>query len=72
MGENYEQAQSALPAQRVSDCAPVRRESTASWFWTGQQPDDEIESDRLIGSFDTEQQAQYGAISTLTGSSSVH
>jgi hypothetical protein len=52
---------------RLSD-----EEGTTSWFWTNQQPDEEIEKDRLIGPFDTEQQAQDDAVSTLTGSSSVH
>jgi hypothetical protein len=45
---------------------------TTSWFWTNQQPDEEIERDCLIGPFDTEQQAKDEAISALTGSSSVH
>jgi hypothetical protein len=52
---------------RLSD-----EEGTTSWFRTNQQPDEEIEKDRLIGPFDTEQQAQDDAVSTLTGSSSVH
>jgi hypothetical protein len=38
---------------------------TTSWFWTNQQPDEEIERDCLIGPFDTEQQAKDDAISTL-------
>jgi hypothetical protein len=45
---------------------------TTSWFWTNQQPDEEIVRDCLVGPFDTEQQAKDDAISTLTGSSSVH
>jgi hypothetical protein len=52
---------------RVSD-----EDGTTSWFWTNQQPDEEIESDCLIGPFDTEKHAKDDAISTLTGSSSVH
>jgi hypothetical protein len=47
-------------------------DGTTSWFWTNQHPDEEIERDGLIGPFDTEQQAKNDAISTLTGSSSVH
>jgi hypothetical protein len=52
---------------RVSD-----EDGTTGWFWTNQPPDEEIVQDRLIGPFDTEQQAKHDAISTLTGSSSVH
>jgi hypothetical protein len=52
---------------RVAD-----EEGTTSWFWTNQHPDEEIEADYLIGPFDTEEQAKADAISTLTGSRSVH
>jgi hypothetical protein len=52
---------------RVAD-----EDGTTSWYWTNQHPDEEIERDCLIGPFDTEQQAKDSAISTLTGSSSVH
>jgi hypothetical protein len=47
-------------------------DGTTSWFWTNQHPDEEIERDGLIGPFDTEQQAKNDALSTLTGSGSVH
>jgi hypothetical protein len=47
-------------------------DGTTSWFWTHQNPDEEIDGDRLIGPFDTEQQAKDDAVSTLTGSGSIH
>jgi hypothetical protein len=47
-------------------------DGTTSWFWTNQNPDEEIDGDRLIGPFDTEEQAKDDAVSTLTGSGSVH
>jgi hypothetical protein len=48
-------------------------DGTTSWFWTHQSPDDEaIDTDRLIGPFDTEEQAKDNAIATLTGSGSLH
>jgi hypothetical protein len=47
-------------------------DGTTSWFWTHQSPDEEIQEDRLIGPFDTEQQAKDDALATLTGSGSVH
>ena len=47
-------------------------DGTTIWFWTHQSPDEEIQEDRLIGPFDTEQQAKDDALSTLTGSGSVH
>jgi hypothetical protein len=50
----------------------AHEDGTTSWFWTNQSPDEEIEEDRLVGPFDTEQQAKDDALSTLTGSGSVH
>jgi hypothetical protein len=47
-------------------------DGTTSWFWINQHPDEQIERDSLIGPFDTEQQAKNDALSTLTGSRSVH
>jgi hypothetical protein len=39
-----------------------------TWFWTNQKPDEPIEEDRLIGPFETEEQAKNDAIATITGS----
>jgi hypothetical protein len=62
-----------MAKDRVFQVVRVAGEDGATgWFWTNQQPDEQIEPDRLIGPFDTEQQATADAISTLTGSKSVH
>jgi hypothetical protein len=50
----------------------TEEDGTSSWFWTNQKPDEEIVEERLIGPFDTEQQAKDNAVSTLTGSSALH
>ena len=50
----------------------AHEDGTTSWFWTHQSADEEIQEDRLIGPFDTEQQAKDDALATLTGSGSVH
>jgi hypothetical protein len=49
-------------------------DGTTCWFWTHQSPDDDeaIDADRLIGPFDTEEQARDNAIATLSGSGSIH
>jgi hypothetical protein len=47
-------------------------DGTTSWFWTHQSSDEEIDGDRLIGPFDTEEEAKDNAVSTLTGSGSIH
>jgi hypothetical protein len=47
----------------------IREDGSTGWFWTNQHPDEEIIEDRLIGPFETQQQAKDDAISTLTRSS---
>jgi hypothetical protein len=64
---------SGMAKERVFQIVRLSDEDGATgWFWTNQQSDEEIERDRLIGRFESEQQAQNDAISTRTGSSSVH
>jgi hypothetical protein len=39
-----------------------------TWFWTHQSADEELAEERLIGPYETEEQAKNAAVSALTAS----
>jgi hypothetical protein len=43
-------------------------DGATSWFWTHQSADEELAEERLIGPFETEEQAKDAAVSALTAS----
>jgi hypothetical protein len=58
--------------ERFADLSDSSCTAGAVHTWTHQSADEEIQEDRLIGPFATEQQAKHDALATLTGSGSVH